>query len=230
MLDPSIFNKNDDYFECLGSSLWLMDNHKWALCVWERSCIPGIAYTLVHADYHWDAIYDFAENSSEENVLLEASCEQLESLIRREINIQYDSFIVPAVARGLLDEIHFLCFQKDSDEGVYQPILDKFGCTQSIHRDSKELRSLKAGEHLLFDLDLDIFNRSEFEYGSELWSDTEIEIFLDDCKELVQSASVVTISMLYGCSGTPDDTRVLTERVVPLFLEWRNISCQSQKE
>ncbi len=224
MLDSNIFDKNDDYFECLGSNVWLMDNHKWALCVWERSCIPGNAYSLVHVDYHWDAIYDFVENSSAEEMLIEASREQLESLIKSEENIQYDSFIVPALVRGLLNEIHFFCFQKDSDEGVYQPILDRFGCAQLFHRDSKELRTLKVGEHLLFDFDLDVFNRSDYEYGSDLWSDTEIEEFLDDCKPLVQNASVVTISMSYGCSGTPEDTRMLAERVVPLFLEWRKVS------
>jgi hypothetical protein len=224
MLNPLIFEKNDDYLECLGSNVWLMDNHKWALYVWERSRLSKGAYTLVHVDFHWDAVYDFWENPTAEAALIGVSCEQLETLIRNEELIQYDSFIGPALARGLVDNVHFLCFQEDSDPGFDQLILDKFGCTQRIHRDSGQLRRLETGEHLLFDLCLDVFNRSDYEYGSELWEDAEIERLLSDCKELVQKASVVTVSMSYGCSGTSDDTKKLTEQVIHLFMEWRNIS------
>lgn len=221
MLDPRIFKEDPNYLEYLGSGVWLMDNHKWALYVWEKSRLPRRAYTLVHVDYHWDAIYKFEEYPVEEARLKEASCNQLESLIRKGKLIGYDSFIGPAMARGLVDNIHFLCFQEESDKGFSQRELEKFGCTQTVHNDSDELRVLEISEPLLFDLCLDVFNRSDYEYRSDLWGDAEIAKLLDDCKALVERAAVVTVSMSYGCSGTAEDTRRLTERVIPLFLEWR---------
>ena len=224
MLSPNIFKKNDDYLEPLGSNVWLMDNHKWALYVWESNRLKDGLYTLVHVDYHWDAVYDFWENPEKEKELIESSLDELKSLIKDESLIQYDSFIGPALARGLIDDIHFLCFQEDGDEGFWQPVLDRFGCKQTIHGDSKSLNTLNVDSPLLFDFCLDVFNRSDYEYRSELWKNKEIEKLLFDCKILVQIADIVTISMSYGYSGTLEDTKALTERVVPLFIEWRNAS------
>ena len=84
-----------------------MDNHKWALYVWEKNRLGKGFYTLIHVDYHWDANYDFWGKPEREKELKEASIDELESLIKEEDLIQYDSFIGPAVARGLINNIHF---------------------------------------------------------------------------------------------------------------------------
>ena len=199
-----------------------MDNHKWALYVWEKNRLRRGIYTLVHVDYHWDANYDFWGKPDREKELKEASIETIESLIRGEDLIQYDSFIGPAIARGLINDIHFLCFQKDEDEGFTDDVLKAFDATQTIHATVSSLKSIETNQPILFDLCLDVFNRSDYDYQSNLWADAEIEALLLECKPLVKKAQVVTISMSYGCSGTEEDTKRLTEKVVPLFLEWRN--------
>ncbi len=222
MLDQQVFRQNDDYLDNLGSGVWLMDNHKWALYVWEKLRLRHGAYTLVHVDYHWDAIYEFDDASDEHAMVMKASVDGIARMIKEGKLVTYDSFIGPALARGLIDDVHFLCFQSGCDEGFSEQELRRFGCTQTIHEDSSELRNLQTGAHLLFDFCLDVFNRSDYEYGSDLWEDADISKLICDCKSLVQQATIVTVSMSYGCSGTAEDTRRLTERVVPLFLEWRN--------
>lgn len=223
MLNQNIFKPNDNYFEEVESNIWLMDNHKWALYIWERYKLENEFYKLVHVDYHWDAVYDFWDNNELETKMLSSTAEQLKLYIENEDHIQYDSFIGPAIARRIINEIHFLCYQDDGgDKGFYLPILDKFDCSQTIHENSSDLSDLVDDKPLIFDFCLDVFNRSEYNYESDLWSDEDIDNLLNDCKELVQSANVVTISMSYGCSGTAEDTKLLTERVVHTFIQWRN--------
>jgi len=151
-----------------------MDNHKWALYIWEKNRLDKGAYTLVHVDYHWDANYDFLGKPEREKELREASIEDVRSLIKREDLIQYDSFIGPAIARGLINDIHFLCFQKD-DEGFTEEELNLFKVKQTIHSTSETLKEIGFKQPLLFDFCLDVFNRSDFNYQSDLWDDGEIE-------------------------------------------------------
>lgn len=221
MLRQEIFKNDDGYFEHLESDIWLMDNHKWALYIWEQYRKENKKYMLVHVDHHWDAIYDFEEQPEEEE-LLRASAEEIKQLISNNNFIQYDSFIAPAIARGLINNIHFLCFQDDTDQGLWQPFLDRFKCKQTIHSTSKTLPAIAEGAPFIFDFCIDVFNRSGYMYKSELWDECEINDLLIDCKTLVQHAELVTISMSYGCSGTEEDTRKLTELVVSHFMEWRN--------
>lgn len=51
--------RHNKFIEELYSNVYLMDNHKWALYCWEfyrqKKQLPS---TLVHLDYHWDAIND----------------------------------------------------------------------------------------------------------------------------------------------------------------------------
>jgi len=143
-------------------------------------------------------------------------------LIRKEDLIQYDSFIGPALARELINDIHFLCFQEDEDEGFTEEELEKYNTKQTIHGMVDTLKKIEIKQPLLFDFCLDVFNRSDYDYQSDLWADEEIEVLLLECKPLVKKAKVVTVSMSYGCSGTEEDTKILTEKVVTLFLGWRN--------
>ncbi len=85
-----------------------MDNHKWALLAWERERVPGRRYVLVHADFHWDGVDDFASDGAPTKELLAADVDELESMIAGDKYIRFDSFIAPAVRRGLLSEVHLL--------------------------------------------------------------------------------------------------------------------------
>ena len=199
-----------------------MDNHKWALYVWEKNRLTQGFYTLVHVDFHWDANYDFWGKPDKEKDLKGASIERIEKLIREGDLIQYDSFIGPAIVRGLINDVHFLCFQEDEDEGFTDDELKAFNSEQTIHTKAASLKRIETKQPILFDFCLDVFNRSDYDYQSDLWADEEIDTLLRECKPLVQKAQVVTVSMSYGCSGTKEDTKRLTEKVVPLFLEWRN--------
>jgi len=64
-IDKIIFANNEEYFEEIYPNIWIMNNHKWSLYCWEqyreKNDIPS---TLVHLDYHWDAINDYSENES----------------------------------------------------------------------------------------------------------------------------------------------------------------------
>ena len=44
--------EDENFLQPLGRGVWLMDDHRWALKVWETERTHG-QYTLVHADYHW---------------------------------------------------------------------------------------------------------------------------------------------------------------------------------
>lgn len=85
--------ENDDYLVELGRSIWLMDNHRWALKVWETE-LKSQFYSLIHVDYHWDACYDFSISSDKEDELIRATSEQMVELIKEDKWIGYDSFIV----------------------------------------------------------------------------------------------------------------------------------------
>lgn len=225
VMDYHTLERDDQHVEHLGRGTWLMDNHKWALWVWERHAADsGTAkFTLAHADHHWDGGYDFFESPIEEAAMLVADLEGLHSLISEGNWIRYDSFIAPAVMRGRFDTVHFFCKQDNGgDIGIGNEVLAAVGATQTLHASVESLASIEAAYPLIFDLCLDLFNNeSKMEYGSELWPDDEVVEFLEAVRPLVESACLVTISLSFGCSGTPDDTKHLAELVVPRILEWR---------
>lgn len=228
MYQPSsqVFENNDDYYEVLGNNIWLMDNHKWSFAIWNKECVSEKSYLLVHVDYHWDAGYDMWESAENEDIFLSSDEDEIVEILREENLIRFDSFICPAIAKGFIDEVHFFCLQGDEsgDEAIYEGFIDKFGCEQVIHNSLNSLSSIKTKKPILFDFCVDVFNRSNQFYGSDIWPDNEIDELLEACKPLVVSADIVTVSMSYGYSGSKDDTKRLTEKVINTFGEWRNDS------
>lgn len=59
-------------------------------------------------------------------------------------------------------------------------------------------------------------------FSANIWKENEINDWLNDCEGLVQSASIVTVSMSYGYSGVEEDTERLTKKVINLFYKWRS--------
>lgn len=225
-IDYQTLVRDDEYVKDLGATTWLMDNHKWALWVWERCAANSSAnpkFTLAHADHHWDGGYDFFESPAEEAEMLAADLDGLHALISEGNWIRYDSFIAPAVMRGRFDVVHFFCKQDNGgDIGIGEEVLAAAGAAQTLHTSAESLANLVPAYPLIFDLCLDLFNNeSKMEYGSDLWRDEEIVAFLDIVRPLIESACLVTISLSFGCSGTSDDTKHLAELVVPRVLAWR---------
>jgi len=225
-LDDRIFKNDDDYYESIGNGIWLMDNHKWSFVVWNRERNKKSIYQLVHVDYHWDAGYDYWDSPNEEKIFLAASDREIISIVREENHIRYDSFICPAIAKGFIDEVHFYCLQGDDggDVAIYKDFLDKYSCTQILHDSTRTLSKLEAEKPMIFDFCIDVFNKSTRWYESDIWPDDEIDRLLQDCEHLVKSAEIVTVSMSYGYSGTENDTRRLTQKVIEVFSTWREAS------
>lgn len=98
-IDFNQLQPDDEYLCNLGAHVWLMDDHRWALSVWTRSAFErgATGFSLVHADHHWDGVNDFHENEEERDRLLAANLSEIETMVRNEDRIQYDSFIAPAV-------------------------------------------------------------------------------------------------------------------------------------
>lgn len=221
-MDYSALNEDRDYFEPLPAGVWLMDDHKWALLIWEqhRLRVRGRRYSLMHADYHWDSTDDFRDNEEAQAELEAADSDGLRAMTAVGERITYDSFIAPAVRRALFSEIHFYCLQDDS-EPLDEDLCEEFQTTQHLHSDATSLAAAVPVGPLVFDLCLDLFNRSDNFAEGDLWSDAEVLAFLEANKHHIQAAELVTISLSFGYSGTADDTRHLAELVVPRVVEWR---------
>jgi len=70
-----------------------------------------------------------------------------------------------------------------------------------------------------FDLDIDLFNDSGRYLESKLWTETQLDDFFGICTPLIRSASIVTIAMSFGYSGTNEDTIWLAQYAVSKILE-----------
>lgn len=198
-----------------------MDDHRWALKVWEVERMHH-HYTLVHADYHWDGCYDFHDQPEQEARLVTASSAETAHLVEEGEWIRYDSFIAPAVKRGLVHTIHFYCLEDGvGDKGIDVEFLRACGAKQTLHDDPQALATCQIAGPMLFDLCLDLFNRSEQWQEGDLWSDSEVLDFLKTVKPLVASAELVTVSMSFNYSGTATDTRHLARLVIPELLAYR---------
>jgi len=116
-VDFSALSEDMDYFEPLPTNVWLMDDHKWALFIWEqhRQLVGGGRYSLMHVDYHWDSIDDFRDDEDAQAELEAANLDGLRSMTDVGKWITYDSFIAPAIRRGLFSKAHFYCLQDDSE-------------------------------------------------------------------------------------------------------------------
>lgn len=216
---------DDVFLVDLGDDIWLMDNHRWALWVWEfhreRTMIDR--FTLAHADYHWDGGYHPYECSIKQAEIEAANLDQLHALLAEDVWIRYDSFIAPAVVRGRFDAVHFFCLQDDDwDVAIDKGLLERAGTSQVIHGSANSFAALQASRPVILDLCLDLFNReSKMTYKGDLWSEEDIEKFLQLIRPLAQTASLITISLSFGCSGTEADTRWLAEFVLPRLQQWR---------
>lgn len=204
--------------------VWLMDDHRWALFAWEshRRQTRAGRYALIHADFHWDGIDDFHDSEDASATLLAASLSDLHSMIESEERIRYDSFIAPAIRLDALSQIHWYCLQdQGEDAGVCAQLCDKHDVVQFFHQNVASLAAANADRPLIFDLCLDLFNRSDNYYEGDLWSDEEVLGFLDAVRDHIRVAELVTISLSFGYSGSEDDTRHLAELVVPRILAMR---------
>jgi hypothetical protein len=207
----------------LPADVWLMDDHKWAFIAWEthRKDVEGKRYALIHADFHWDGVDDMSDDQDAQARLLAADLDTLRSMTASDEFIRYDSFIAPAVRRGLLSELHFYCLEDDGDKGVDDDLCEQFSTVQVLHNDVDDLAAARPADSLIFDLCLDLFNRANKYYEGDLWSDDEVVEFLEAVGHHIRSADLVTISMSFGYSGTADDTRHLAELVVPKIVQMR---------
>ena len=221
LIDFSAIVEDESYLAHLGCGVWLMDNHRWALKVWEAER-KSKHYSLIHADYHWDSVYDFHENPEMEKELLAASSDRIAELVAEGEWIRYDSFIAPAVRRRLIHTVHFYCKQDGiGDNALDSDLLTQCGAKQIIHADALALANAEIDSPSIFDLCLDLFNNSEQWEEGDLWPDNEVSQFLTTVESLIRAAEMVTISMSFNYSGTAEDTRHLTALVVPQVLAYR---------
>jgi UPF0489 domain len=219
--DCATLVEDDSYLANIGSGVWLMDDHRWALKVWETERANG-SYTLVHADYHWDGCYDFHECPDKEAQLLAASSQQVAELVAKGELVRYDSFIAPAIRRGLIRTVHFYCLQSGlGDDALNEDFLQACGATQVVHPDAQSLAAAQLVGPVIFDLCLDLFNRSDRWAEGELWPDTEVLDFVTTVRPLIKQAEIVTVSLSFNYSGTASDTRHLAELVLPEILACR---------
>ncbi|MGD1824499.1 hypothetical protein A203_04175 [Chromobacterium violaceum] len=223
-MPPPLFadlREDDDYLEDLGSGVWLMDDHRWALKVWETEKRAD-HYTLAHADYHWDGCYDFQDAPDLEARLVRATPAEVAEMVATGDRIKFDSFIAPAIIRGLVRTVHFYCLQGNSyDEALDEKFLARCGARQLIHPNPKSFSAANIDGPLIFDLCLDLFNRSDQWAEGDLWMDDEIIGFLAITESLIHAAEIVTISMSFNYSGTAAQTQHLAQLVVPRILALR---------
>ena len=213
--------KPDDTFRVqIEENVWLMDDHRWAMLVWELLRKQN-RYSLVHADFHWDGCDDFYDNEREETRLLGATLADIEQYVVDNKFIRFDSFIAPAVRRGMFEEIHFFCKQ-DGDKGLRKSLLKKVGAMQFFHRSASSITAHNFSLPVVFDLCLDLFNRSEEMEIGNIWPESKILHFLNSVRSIIASAEIVTVSLSFGYSGSEDDTRRLAKLVVPFIASTRS--------
>lgn len=219
--DFSQLAPNDHFLEDLGQGVWLMDDHRWAILVWEEQRKRS-QYTLVHADQHWDGCYDFDQDPAAEQELVNADVFGIKKYLIEDKFIRFDSFIAPAVKRGLFDVIHFYCTEDNGNEiGIYEEWLTSVGGKQVIHENYATLASAEFNCPVIFDLCLDLFNRSDQFRKGDLWSPAEICKFLESVKHIIAAAELVTISLSFDYSGSHNDTRNLATLVIPILMSFR---------
>jgi hypothetical protein len=207
------------YVRKLHPRLWLMDSHKWALYAWESSLRPLPGHEpgiLAHLDYHFDASNDFTRAEDVERLLGAATPAECADLTAGDNLIKCDSFIVPAILRGLVRAVHFFCREIDPDPGVYDEWLDGYDGPQFYHERLEDLLAALAGKAVLFDLCLDVFNhQANKSFRGDLWPDAAVVGLIDGCAGLIRDARLVTVSLSFSNSGAESDTRHLARLVLP---------------
>jgi hypothetical protein len=213
------FQKNENYFKEIYPNIWIMDNHKWALYCWEQYRIKNqIPSTLVHLDYHWDAINNYFEDESlVKNMDLKALYNEIKNNI-----IRCDSFITPAIIRDYIDKVVFHCFQTDTI-GFDGDFIKRYNTTQNIHNNIEDLVNEIEKQEIILDIDLDIFNTLGMSMGS-VWCKEEIKTYINKINPLIKQAKIITIAMSYGYTGSSEEIEYLTKLVIPLIIETRIIT------
>ena len=180
--------ENAQYRVDLGASTWLMHDHRWALYSWEADA-ENRPCALIHVDHHWDAINDFKDSHQVEE-LRRASLADIESWTEDwSGRIGYANFIAPAIIRGLVNEVHFLCEQSYGSDGFMLPFLAENEATQTFHDSLDALLAAASTtkQPTIFDLDLDLFHKGSNYFGKE------IEV-ITDLSGVIRSADVVTVA------------------------------------
>jgi len=223
-IDFSQLQPDDECLSDLGSNVWFMDDHRWAFLVWTRFGFERDIdrFSLVHVDYHWDSVNDFHNNDEARERLLAANLTEIETMVRNEDRIQYDSFIAPAVIRKLVSEVHFFCKQTNTEPGLGEQLLADTGAREYMHDDAAQLSQVQFDGAVIFDLCLDLFNRSDMWLTGDLWADNDILNFLQSIRAVIERAALVTVSLSFNYSGTESDTRHLAALVLPLIGQWRS--------
>jgi len=207
-----LFVRNDEFHKEICPGVWLMDNHKWAFWVWTNYFTknstekPAI---LLHFDHHWDAVNDFNTDAA-----ISTLCQDNRSEMYRlvaENYIRKDGFIAPAIIKGYFNEIHFYCKQANPQIGFSSEFLNSFTAKQCFYDEIEKINDIIIERSYAFDLDIDLFNNSEVYLKSKLWPENQRDDFFDRCELLIKHASIVTIAMSYGYSGTKKDTKWLTQ-------------------
>ena len=190
--------ERDSYYEEIAPSIWLMNDHRWALLGWEKSCKQRPAI-LVHLDWHWDGINDF-KDQKDYDLLNANSLEKLEYLIAENSLVRRDSFISPAIIKGITDEVHFFCLQNDTEPGLDDKLLQTFKAYETRHDSIQSLVNTVQNRKkpLIMDLDLDLFNRDTPFFAEGAALSVSINEFLDDCTTLFKRAEVITIAKSPG--------------------------------
>ncbi|NQT09967.1 MAG: UPF0489 family protein [Desulfobacteraceae bacterium] len=160
--DIANFKTNDRYFEEISPNIWLMDDHKWAYYIWEKIFSQNAhkaPFALFHLDYHWDGVNDFRESTHIKELVNIKEIGKIHNLVLEDY-IRKDSFIASAIIRGLVDEVHFYCKQKDTEPGLDESLLAEYKASQFLHHDIDSLISYSTQKPIIFDIDLDLFNKS----------------------------------------------------------------------
>ncbi len=218
---------DDEYHDERFPNFWLMDDHRWGFYAWEKSAGETDSrkrYSLIHLDYHYDGCNDFEEENEIEKLRKTSELSELEELVRIDDAIRKDSFIAPAVIRGLLKEIHFYCPQHDTELGIDENLLERFDCKQFLYDTPDDLKNRAVSNPIIFDLCLDLFNKSDQWEEGDLWTDEEITQFLDNMASFVTKAEIVTVSFSFGYSGSEEDTRHLAKLVLNKLVEYRGVA------
>ena len=214
-IDKIIFANNEEYFEEIYPNIWIMNNHKWSLYCWEqyreKNDIPS---TLVHLDYHWDAINDYSED---ESLIKNMNLVTMKKALIENNNIKKDSFIAPGIIRGYIKQVDFHCFQTNNDIGLNDEILNKYNVIENIHKNIETLIQNIGKQEVILDLDLDIFNKLGSIVG-DLWSKEEIKNYIYSITPLIKQAKIITIAMSYGHTGNDEEIEYLTKFVVSMII------------
>jgi len=117
--------------------------------------------------------------------------------------------------------------QHDEEPGLDKDLLEEYGAKQQIHENIDSLIEEVADKLIMLDIDLDLFNRSQFAPSKvgdkgDLWTKEEITEFLDKCSVLVENSALITIAMTFGYSGDEEDTKYQTKLVVPRLIGIRS--------